>query len=237
MYNTTDILNIFKEKYKNQDFRIIGNNVQQAKTIEIQNVQFECDKDWIVREPNYEYARREIAWYDTMSLYVKDIPDKIPVIWQNVSDINGKINSNYGWCIYSEENGSQYKNCLYNLINDPSTRQAVMIYTRPSMHNDAVKNHMHDFMCTFATQCFLNKTKEGYNLKYIVYQRSSDAVFGFNNDHIWHKEVQKRLASDLEKEFNKFKEDNDKIEIKCLPIEFNCGSIHVYERHFQYLED
>ena len=115
MYNTDDILNIFKEKYRNGEFRIING---KQKTVEIQNANFIADKDWIVREPNYEYARREIAWYDTMSLYIKDIPDKIPIIWQNVSDINGKINSNYGWCIYSEENGSQYKNCLYNLIND-----------------------------------------------------------------------------------------------------------------------
>ena len=235
MDKTIDIYNQFKEKYKNSDFRYINGNV---KTIEIQNAHFVADKDWIVREPNYEYARREIAWYDTMSLYVKDIPDKIPIIWQNVSDINGKINSNYGWCIYSEEKGLQYKNCLYNLIHDTSSRQAVMIYNRPTMHNDATKNHMHDFMCTYAVQCFLNKCDDGYNLKYIVYQRSSDAVFGFNNDHLWHKEVEKRLAIDLEAEFNKNKNDNDDyVYIHCEPIEFNCGSIHVYERHFQFLED
>lgn len=226
-YNTTqDILEAFKEKYRNNEFRILNNG---TKTVEIQNANFICDKDWIVREPNYEYAIREIAWYDTQSLYINDITGKIPVIWENVADIDGKINSNYGWCVYSEENGSQYKNCLYNLVNDPSTRQAVMIYNRPNMHNDAVKNHMHDFMCTFAVQCFLNKVSENeYKLKYIVYQRSSDAVFGFNNDHLWHKEVQQRLASDIGNRLHKT--------IICEPIEFNCGSIHVYERHFKYLE-
>lgn len=234
MYNTDDILNIFKEKYRNGEFRIIGG---KQKTVEIQNANFIADKDWIVREPNYEYARREIAWYDTMSLYIKDIPDKIPIIWQNVSDINGKINSNYGWCIYSEENGSQYKNCLYNLINDIHTRQGVMIYNRPSMHNDATYNHMKDFMCTFAIQCFLNECDDGYYLRYIVYQRSSDAIFGYNTDHLWHKEVQKRLAADLENEFNKDKKDDDYIHVHCNLIEFNCGSIHVYERHFHFLED
>ena len=230
MNNTEDILNQFKEKYKNKEFRIIGQN----KTVEIQNAQFVCDKDWIIREPNYEYARREVAWYDTMSLYVKDIPDKIPIIWQNVADVNGKINSNYGWCIYSEENGSQYKNCLYTLKNNLYTRQGVMIYNRPSMHNDAVKNHMHDFMCTYAVQCFLNDSWDGFNLKYIVFQRSCDAVFGFNNDLYWHKTVQNRLATDLEKEFMK---DGQIVHFHCEPIEFNCGSIHVYDRHFNYLKD
>ena len=58
MLNTNDILNIFKEKYKNQEFRYINGT---SKTVEIQNANFICDKDWIVREPNYEYARREIA--------------------------------------------------------------------------------------------------------------------------------------------------------------------------------
>ena len=237
MLNTNDLLKIFKEKYKNGEFRII-NDDPKKKTVEIQNAHFVADKDWILRKPDYEYARREIAWYDTMSLYIKDIPDKIPIIWKDVCDINGKINSNYGWCIYSEENGSQYKNCLYNLSHDSCSRQGVMIYNRPSMHNDSIKNHMHDFMCTFATQCFLNKCKDGYDLKYIVYQRSCDAIFGFNSDHLWHKEVQKRLANDLEIEFNKKKkEDEEPIHIHCMPIEFNCGSIHVYSRHFNFLED
>lgn len=232
MNNTKDILDQLKMKYKSNDFRYINGNV---KTVEVQNAHFVADKDWIVREPNYEYAIREIAWYDSMSLYVDDITGKIPAIWQNVCDIDGKINSNYGWCIYSEENGSQYKNCLYTLEHDTNSRQGVMIYNRPNMYNDAVKNHMHDFMCTFAVQCFLNKCADGYNLKYIVYQRSSDAIFGFNNDHLWHKEVQRRLATDLEKYFNNDK--NNDIHVHCDPIEFNCGSIHVYERHFQYLED
>ena len=42
---------------------------------------------------------------------------------------------------------------------------------------------MHDFCCTYAVQCFLNEDEEGrYHLKYIVYMRSNDAVFGFDND-------------------------------------------------------
>ena len=225
METTQDILNQFKELYKSNKFRYINGDI---KTVEIQNAHFVADKDYIIREPNYDYANCEIRWYDSMSLYVKDISNKVPIIWQNICDVDGKINSNYGWCIYSEENYSQYNNCLYTLLNDSSSRQGVMIYNRPSMQIDAYRNHMKDFMCTYAVQCFLNENEDGFDLKYIVYQRSSDAVFGFNNDHLWHKEVQKRLASDLENKMNK--------KINCLPIEFNCGSIHVYERHFKYLQ-
>lgn len=221
---TEDIFNEFKRLYNNGDFRILKDG---SKTVEIQNANFICDKNYILREPNFDYASREVSWYDSQSLYVKDIEGKTPAIWEQVSDINGKINSNYGWCIYSEENGLQYKNCLYNLLDDKCTRQAVMIYNRPSMHNDSTKNHMRDFMCTFAVQCFLNHIiNDEYNLRYIVYQRSCDAVFGFNNDCYWHTVVYNRLCNDL---------NSNGLKITKLPIEYNCGSIHVYERHFKYL--
>ena len=235
MLNTEDIKKLLVEKYKSNDFRITKDG---TKTVELQNVHFICDKDWIVREPNYDYAQREIAWYESQSLNVYDIEGTVPTIWKQVADVNGDINSNYGWMIFSKENGSQYQNCLWSLLNDPTTRQAVMIYNRPSMQQDWNKNHMHDFCCTFAVQCFLNEKvddsipvvlKSYYELKYIVYQRSCDAIFGFNNDHLWHKYVANKIATDLSNKLN--------CEIKVVPIEYNAGSLHVYERHFKFLEN
>ena len=34
MENTIDILNIFKQKFINKEFRFIGNNVQESSTLE-----------------------------------------------------------------------------------------------------------------------------------------------------------------------------------------------------------
>lgn len=229
MYNTTDILNIFKEKYKNQDFRIIGNNVQQSKTIEIQNAQFECDKDWIVREPNYEYFEREKEWYLSQSLNINDIPGGAPTMWKACCDNDGFINSNYGWCIFSKENYEQYNHCLEALTKDPSSRAAIMLYTRPSIQIEALKNGMHDFICTYGVQCFLNPKEDGYELRYIVIMRSNDAVFGFNSDHLWAKYVYNKLCDDLEK--------NLKCKIYKRNIEWVAMSLHIYERHFKYLQD
>ena len=234
MYTTEDIKQLFIEKYKNGDFRETKSGV---KTIELQGVQFVADKDYILREPNYDYAKREIEWYESMSLNVYDIPGNVPKIWKDVADVNGNINSNYGWMVFSEANGSQYQNCLWNLKNDYTTRQAVMIYNRPSMQQDWNKNHMHDFCCTFSTQCFLNKIEECNNthvnehfeLNYIVYQRSQDSVFGYDNDILWHKYVQQKLANDLKEHYG--------CAIVCKPIICNVGSLHVYERHFKFLED
>ena len=229
MLKTNDILEIFKEKYRNKEFRMIGNNVQQSTTIELQNIQFECDKDWIVREPNYDYFEREKEWYLSQSLNINDIPGGAPTMWKSCATKEGLINSNYGWCIFSDENYNQYDNCLKQLIKDPTSRAACMIYTRPSIHNEALKDGMHDFICTYGVQCFLNPKNDGYELKYIVIMRSNDAVFGFNSDHLWAKYVYNKLKDDLEKNLN--------CPIYSTNIEWNAMSLHVYERHFKYLED
>ena len=235
MMTTEDIKAELIQKYKNNDFRILYNGT--VKTVEIQNAHFICDKDWIIREPNYEYANREIEWYKSQSLFVEDIPGKTPAIWEQSADKDGKINSNYGWCIWSNENGNQYRCCLNTLVKDPYSRQAVMLYTRPSMQKDANENGRHDFMCTYSVQCFLNDKVDDsipgqlipyYELKYIVYMRSNDVVYGFTSDYQWHKYVQTKLAEDLSKKLN----------CTVIPeqIEWNAGSLHVYERHFKYLE-
>ena len=236
LMKTNDVLEIFKNKYKNNIFRTIGNAVQQSKTIEIQNVQFEVDKPWIVREPNKEYFQRELKWYQTESLNVNDIPDGAPKMWKSCATPDGYINSNYGWMIWSKDNCEQYKHCLQKLIEDPHTREACMIYNRPSMQEEYNKNGMHDFCCTYAVQCFLNEdNSERYHLKYIVYMRSNDAVFGFDNDALWHMHVQERLARDLFSNIPIL--TGIASPIICDPIIWNAGSLHVYERHFKFLED
>lgn len=225
--NTEDIKNEFKELYKNGIFR----EGKYGKTVEIQNAHFLADKDWIIREPNYDYAKREIQWYESQSLYVKDIPGEVPKIWQMCADRDGKINSNYGWCIFSDENGSQYKHCLERLINDPHTREACMIYNRPSMQTDCNTNGMHDFMCTYSTQVFLNEVRSDtytYQLDYTVFQRSCDAVFGYNNDNLWHRYIMSKMVDEL----NRYG-----LSIVLGDMTYNCGSLHVYERHFKLLTD
>lgn len=227
MLNTNDIKNLLVEKYKNGEFRVTKDGV---KTVELQGAQFVADKGWIIREPNYDYANREIEWYISQSLNVNDIPGVTPKIWQQCADVNGDIVSNYGWMIWSKENGSQYKNCLWQLTNDPTTREAVMIYNRPSMHVDAFANHRHDFCCTYAVQCFLNETDEDnvYKLDYHVFMRSNDAVFGYDNDYYWHKYVMSRFLCDLNQSPERFVKPGD--------IVWNAASLHVYERHFKFLE-
>ena len=224
--DTSDIAQEFKRLYKEGIFR----EGKYGKTVEIQNAHFLVDKDWIIRAPNYDYAKREIEWYESQSLYVKDIPGQTPKIWELCADKDGKINSNYGWCVFSKENGNQFDHCVKRLLDDPHTREACMIYTRPSMQVDCTANGMHDFMCTYATQVFLNEVRDDvkvYQLDYSVFMRSNDAVFGYTLDAIWAMHVQSKLVDELNRQgLNVIKGD----------IIWNAGSLHVYERHFKFLK-
>lgn len=231
MYTTEEIKELLLTKYEKGDFRILGggNDKQQTKTVELQNIQFVANKDHIIRKPNYDYAQREIQWYHTMSLNVNDIPGGAPTMWSACATEEGIINSNYGWMIYSDENYNQYQSCLNKLIKDPHTREACMIYQRPSMQVDYCRDGMHDFCCTWSVQCFINEVEGKRHLKYIYNMRSQDAVFGFNNDILWHMHVQEALVKDLSEHFGE--------EVIADPIECNVGSLHVYERHFRFLTE
>lgn len=226
---TSDIRNMFIQMYKDKQYRNIGNTVQQSLTLEIQNANFLADDDWIIRKPNYEYAEREIKWYNTQSLNVNDIPgDKVPQMWKMCATPLGYINSNYGWCVFSEENGNQYENCLGKLIDDPHTREAIMIYNRPSMWKDYCKDGMHDFMCCQNQQYFINERDNNVYLDVIVNFRSNDAVFGYCNDYIWSKYILNKLAEDIT--------ITTKKEVLSGNIWWNAGSLHVYERHFKHID-
>jgi len=221
MYNTQDIKNAFVEQYKNKDFVI---DKTGAKLIELIAATFIADTDHIIRKPNLDYVKRELSWYESQSLFVEDIPGKTPLIWKQVADKNGKINSNYGYLIFSDENYNQYENVKNELINNKFSRRALMIYQRPSMHIDYNKDGMSDFICTTSNQFFIRNDSliSVYNI------RSNDAVFGYNNDFYWAQYVHKKLYYDLIEKYPK---------LKLGDLIWNAGSIHIYERHFKYLDD
>lgn len=225
---TKDIREEFVKKYVDNEFRIIGNERQQSKTIEIQNAHFLADAPKIIREPNYKYFFRELEWYRSQSLNVNDIPGGAPKMWAACASKTGKINSNYGWCIFSEDNGHQFDHCLQKLLDDRHTREAIMIYDRPSMQEDYRTDGMHDFMCCQNVQYFINERDGEKFVDCIVNFRSNDAVFGYCNDYLWMSWVLETLAANI----HIMTREN----INAGYIWWNAGSLHVYERHFNYLE-
>jgi thymidylate synthase len=187
-------------------------------TIECTAVQFEVTDNSLFKEPDQKYLQAEFEWYLSKSLNINDMPIAPPKIWQNIADMNGIINSNYGWCVFSKENGSQTNHVLNELRCHPDSRRAVMVYNRPSMHIDAFENGRNDWICTMHVQYLIRNQK----LHALVYMRSNDAIFGYTYDVHWQKYVQKLLAAELG--------------IEVGPIIWHAGSFHVYERHFHLLK-
>lgn len=210
--DTEDIKNILINKYKNQDFDATGN-------VSIIAAAFVADKGYILRKPNKDYIKREFEWYMSQSLNVNDIPGDVPEIWQKVADKDGFINSNYGWTVFSDENYNQFNKAKYELQRNPNSRQGVIIFIRPTMHEDAVFNGRHDFICTY---CYNFKIEQN-KLYMIVNMRSNDCVFGYNNDYAFADYVFDRMAKELN--------------IEKGIIFWRADNFHVYPRHFKYLKE
>ena len=203
------------------EFRRLADNAQDTNgTYEIRNALFIVDSPTIFGKRNEEYIEAEIKWYHKQSLNVNDLFDiygQEVQIWKDVADKHGNINSNYGWCIFSEANGSQYSNVVGKLLQDYKTRQAQMIYSRPTMHRDAVSFNRKDFMCTNYVQYYV---KAEY-LHATVHMRSNDAIFGFINDYAWQKHVLSLVA--------------DAVDLKIGPITWFADSLHIYRRHWDLI--
>lgn len=187
--------------------------------LELTSVSFVADEDAIFGRPDPNYIKREIDWYNSQSLCVDDMEPPLPKIWESIADDDGMINSNYGWCIFSNDNGFQYVACINELKRNPMSRRAVMIYTRPSMHVDHKTNGMTDFVCTNTVQLLI---RDGL-LSYIVNMRSCDAVYGYKNDIAWHRHILEKACLDLD--------------VKPGFITYQVGSLHVYPRHFKLVEE
>lgn len=191
-----------------------------VRTLEIVGETFVANSPTIFGQVNEDYVKKEIEWYHSMSRNVNDIPGGPPEIWKQVADKEGYINSNYGWCMYHGLNYDQYDNVVKTLKNNPNSRQAIAIYTRPSMHEDAYKNGMSDFMCTNTVQYLI---RDGI-LHVVVNMRSNDVVFGYRNDYAWQRHVAEDIAYAVGL--------NDGF----IRIIWQVGSLHIYERHFWMVE-
>jgi thymidylate synthase len=192
-----------------------------VKCIELIGASFEANEPAIFGEPNLEYINREIEWYKSQSLNVNDIygsERKPPEAWNYASSPEGFINSNYGYLIWSKENGDQYNNALAELISNENSRRAEMIYTRPSIWEEYDYLGMSDFICTNTVSYYIRDDK----LECCVQMRSNDVVYGYKNDYAWQQYVLNELANDLGIEPGK--------------MIWQVQNLHVYEKHFDLVQ-
>ena len=213
-------------------------------TKELLHEVFLADKNYIVREPKEPYQSNELHWFISQSRNIEDLQRMagfIPKIWKDIAQYDKIINSNYGWCCLSKENGSQFENAMKHLICDKNSRRAIMIYNRPSMHKDWMtkrgygedmtklspaqyKSIKGDFMCCQNNHFIIRDDK----LHMTVHMRSMDAVYGYNADYIWFDFIFDKAVQMLKRKYENL-ERGDMV--------IYADSIHVYERHFEDLNE
>lgn len=216
--NVSDIRNTLQTMYDKEQFIT---DKTGCKTIQILGASFIADEPTIFGKVNQEYIDAEINWYKLGSTNIYDIDyDPTPAAWEYTADNNGEINSNYGRLINSPLYFNQYNNAKEELQRNSNSRRATMVYTRPSIWEEYQDNGKNDFICTNAVSFYINSLSSQVDC--VVQMRSNDAVYGYKNDYAWHKHILNKLSNDLGYDSGL--------------IYWQVQNLHIYERHFKYLE-
>ena len=225
-------------KITNKEFVNTGANasqtVGQETYVELiaRKVQLDPYAPYIYIDKNFQtpkkYVKAELDWYKSMDLSIigHEGMESNPT-WQSccTKDEKKEINSNYGWCVFSEENGSQYDNCLEVLKKDKTTRNAIIMYNRPEIYKDYKRNGMHDMICTLYSHFFIR-----HNRLYMIHNmRSNDVRYGFIcSDLAWNCFVYQNMYEDLKSTYP---------DLKVGTIIWTSDSMHLYSRHFDDLKN
>lgn len=195
-----------------------------GKTIEMIGASFIADEPAIFGTPNEEYIDAEIKWYESESTNIKDIygtefdSKNPPTAWKMTANEHGEINSNYGHLIWSEKYFEQYENVVTELENNPDSRRASMIYTRPSIWKEYNENGKNDFICTNSVTYYIRDDE----LHCVVQMRSNDVIFGYRNDWAWQRHILEKIAWELH--------------CNVGDIHWQVQNLHVYDQHFKLVK-
>lgn len=176
----------------------------------------------VFRDFKFDYLEREHEWYlkgaETGNLSIRPDMDGVK-IWEFCAskDSYQEINSNYGYLVFNNGNDCQFDYCLNKLKYDRDSREAMIIYTRPSIQWESQEKGKHDFICTNYSHFFIRNNK----LEMIHSQRSCDAITGLPYDFAWSCFVYQLLLKELRKTYP---------ELESGFVHYNIDSLHVYER-------
>ena len=224
-----DIRQFFIDELKDEAFTT---DKTGQKTIEMIGANFIADEPSIFGEPSQDYINSEIKWYESGSTNIYDIhgPDKEPpAAWKYSADAHGNINSNYGHLLFSPKYYSQYANAFNELMANPDSRRAQMVYNRPSIWVEFNEGGKSDFICTNAQTFYIRDSR----LHMVSQMRSNDVVFGYKNDYAWAQYLMDKFV----KQWNEMEAIYSKHgEIEKGYLMWQVMNLHVYERHFHLVK-
>lgn len=177
----------FEKLYNN----ISKNGIDYSGTKCLHNIGFEIQNPLEnLIKTNYrnwkpDYAELEWNWYLSENKNAIEIA-KVAKIWNKCMDINGDVNSNYGW---QWSRGKQLDYVINELKqNKESRRASISIYDAKDRYN--FKN---DTPCTYAINFYILNNK----LNMSVMMRSNDLWYGFCNDQYCFSKLQEMISNEL----------------------------------------
>ena len=183
------------EAYEYIHDRILQDGIEFGNTKALFNVGFYItdpkDRKIVNRERNWkeDYAEAEWQWYlsgDRNIAKLGELYGKVPAIWKRMADVDGNVNSNYGW---QWQRNQQLDNVIKLLKTLPETRQAaISIYDAKEYDKYA-----YDTPCTYAVQFTILHGR----LDMSVLMRSNDLWYGFCNDQYQFSNLQMYVAYQL----------------------------------------
>lgn len=218
-----DNVDVFLEIFKDlNDAPIYSPRGMKVK--EIINYCFELEDpynrfmNFFGRGLDIRYIVGELAWYLRGNLCLDGI-DEYSKFWLKIVDKDGNLNSNYGKYIFKEL--QLFNNVIHRLSVDKDTRQAIILINRPEV---ALNNNTKDQICTTSLQFFIRDNR----LHMITTMRSQDVILGLGNDLPFFTILQELVYNILK---HKYKD------LSMGKYYHNVGSLHVYERHFEMIDN
>lgn len=189
----------------------------------------------VVEDPSlclYENARRgsQLKYIAAETVYYfsgrRDLNfiKKYAAFWEQIANEDMTVNSAYGNLIFTEENKvgmTQWTWAFQSLVKDKDTRQAIILFNKPDYQYFGNK----DVICTLNGIFNIRDNK----LNFTIQMRSNDAILGTPTDFAFFCLLQMQML--------KLLQESAYPELELGTFTHVANSYHVYERHFDMIED
>lgn len=191
------------------------------KVLEIENYMYELPPyvrlcNFKSRKLNISYIKKEFLWYLNGDKFDTSITEHAK-LWKSLINKDGSINSNYGQYIFKDN----FERCAKTLLNDKDSRRASIMI----LDNNHLNSETKDYPCTYSINFRIRDNK----LNMSVRMRSQDAIFGMGNDAPCFSFIHELMYICL----RDLKYGN----LKLGNYNHVADSFHIYERHFNMLDE
>lgn len=216
----------FAEAYIDVHWRGRPNTTRGGMTKEIVDAElrflpYERLSSFRSRKLNLNYCKQELLWYLRADRFDHSI-QRHATMWKKLVAEDGGYHSNYGQYLFKEKTPdglSQIDWVVRELAADPGSRRAVCVLLKPEHLYE--KNV--DVVCTYSIAFRIR----GSELQMTVHMRSNDLIYGTTNDVFCFSCIHELVYSMLSVVHPG---------LRLGDYVHRVDSLHVYERHFDMLE-